>query len=462
VRASKQIWLVLLALLLVGVSTIAEETTRGLLVESVKPGLTLSIDKGCGAVYEHDELLEITVRSDKSGYLTIFDFMPDGRAQIIYPNSYHEDNFIEGDKAYRIPGELLPFQFLVAPPDGEEIIYAVVMKEPYDLIPGQIYDFANIFPQLSGAGEVLARSLVRGIQVVGSENWLSVAMCHFYVGQGPSTALGDGWGLFIGVDDYDETRYTGADGERYYFPKLKYCVKGAQEMAEALQPLFPHQRLLMDREVTHESVRQAITGWLSKAPSEATVMIYFSGHGSRIPDENNDEIDGYDETIVPWNYGTQKQFIVDDELRRWLSLLNSDRVILIFDSCHSGTMERGVYTSRLVSTGTTRAVEPQLVDGIADDVASTKGSRTTWWKQLVITACRPNESAYESSRLENGALSYYLLRAMEGEGDFNGDGWVTAQEAYKYAADMVQLDYPKQHPQLTDNIKEAVLLSEVD
>ena len=448
----KNVWLVLLVLLFVVISAMAQGTPREILVESLKPGLSLSINKGCGAVYQHGELLNITVRSNQSGYLTIFDFMPDGKAQIIFPNSYHENNFIEGEKEYSIPGELLPFQFRVAPPDGEELIYAVVTQQPYDLIPGQTYDFSDIFPQLSGSAEVVARSL----RVVPS-----AAMCHFYVGRGPSTTVGDGWGLFIGVDDYDETRYTGDDGKQYYFPKLRYCVRGAQEIAEALQPMFPHQQLLMNREVTHDSVQQAITGWLSQAPAGATVMIYFSGHGSRTPDENNDEIDDYDETIVPWNYGTKQEFIVDDELRRWLSLLNSDRVILIFDSCHSGTMERGVYTAQLVNAGT-RAVEPQLIDGMADDLASAKGSRGTWWKQLVITACRPNESAYESSTLENGALTHYLLKAMEGKGDINGDGWVTAQEAYKYAAEMVSLDYPKQHPQLTDNIEEAVRLTKAE
>lgn len=456
VRSMKSVWLVLLVVLFVGVSAMAQGMPRQILVESLKPGLSLAIDKGCGAVYQHGELLNITVRSSQNGYLTIFDFMPDGQAQIIFPNSYYENNFIEGGKEYSIPGDLFPFQFRVAPPDGEELIYAVVTKQPYDLIPGQTYDFSDIFPQLSGSDEVIARSLTRGIQVVPSA---AVAMCHFYVGGEPSTALGDSWGLFIGVDDYDETRYIGDDGKKYYFPKLRYCVKGAQEIAEKLQPMFPHQRLLMDREVTHDSVQQAITGWLSQAPEGATVMIYFSGHGSRTPDENNDEIDDYDETLVPWNYGTKQEFIVDDELRRWLSTLRADRVILIFDSCHSGTMERSVYTSRLVPTGTTRAAEPQLIDGMADDLASTKGSRGTWWKQLVITACRPNESAYESSRLENGALTYYLLQAMEGKGDINSDGWVTAQEAYQYAAHMVSLDYPKQHPQLTDNIEEAVRLT---
>ncbi len=457
-RSLRSVWLVLLILLVVSISTMAQGIARQLLVQSLKPGLSLSIDKGCGAVYQHGDILNVTVRSNQSGYLTIFDFSPDGRAQIIFPNSYHESNFIEGEKEYTIPGDLLPFQFKVAPPDGEELLYAVVTQEPYDLIPGQIHDFSEVFPQLSGSGEVVARSL----RVVPSGNQLSVAMCHFYVGRGPSTMLGDGWGLFIGVDDYDQTQFTGEDGHRYVFPKLKYGVKGAQEMAEVLQPTFPHQKLLMDREVTHDAVQQAITGWLSQAPEGSTVLIYYSGHGSRVKDQNGDELDGYDETIVPWDYGSKRQFIVDDELRRWLSMLKADKVILIFDSCHSGTMERGVYTARLLDTGSTsRDIDPFLSDGISDDLVPPEGSKGTWWKDYVITACKPNESAYESSVLKDGALTYYLMEALKGKGDVNGDDWVTTQEVYQYVAKMVPLEFPKQHPQVADTIKEAVRLSKV-
>ena len=335
----------------------------------------------------------------------------------------------------------------------------MVTAEPFDLLPGQDYDFSDVFPKITKGAEETARMLVERLKIVA--NKYAMAMCHFYIGHRVATTFGEGWALFIGVNDYDETRYTGEDGNVYYFPKLRYCVKGAREMAAALEPMFPKQKVLLDHGVTHDSVYQAITGWLAQAPEGSTVLIYYSGHGSRVKDRNGDEIDGYDETIVPWDYGKKHQFIVDDEIRRWLSLLKADKVILIFDSCHSGTMERGAFTARLVNTNT-RVVEPPLIDGMVNDILPVAGIRGTWWKDLVITACKPNESAYESSRLQNGALTYYLLQALNGKGDVNGDGWVTAQEAYNYAAERVTLDFPKQHPQLADDIKEAVRLKKVE
>ena len=454
----KSIGLVLAAVLLVAIGMLATADTRAILVQSQKPGVTISVDKGCGSVYQHGEHLNITVRSEKAGYLTIFDFMPNKKVQMIFPNQYYQDNYVQAGE-YSIPGNILPFTFTVAPPDGEEIVCAVVTAEPFDLLPGQDYDFSDVFPKITKGAEETARMLVERLKIVA--NKYAMAMCHFYIGHRVATTFGEGWALFIGVNDYDETRYTGEDGNVYYFPKLRYCVKGAREMAAALEPMFPKQKVLLDHGVTHDSVYQAITGWLAQAPEGSTVLIYYSGHGSRVKDRNGDEIDGYDETIVPWDYGKKHQFIVDDEIRRWLSLLKADKVILIFDSCHSGTMERGAFTARLVNTNT-RVVEPPLIDGMVNDILPAAGIRGTWWKDLVITACKPNESAYESSRLQNVALTYYLLQALNGKGDSNGDGWVTAQEAYNYAAERVTLDFPKQHPQLTDDIKEAVRLKKVE
>jgi hypothetical protein len=62
--------------------------------------------------------------------------------------------------------------------------------------------------------------------------------------------------------------------------------------------------------------------------------------------------------------------------------------------------------------------------------------------------------------LENGILTHYLLEALDGKGDANNDGWVTAQEAYHYAAELVPLANPRQHPQLTDKIETPVPLAQ--
>jgi hypothetical protein len=68
------------------------------------------------------------------------------------------------------------------------------------------------------------------------------------------------------------------------------------------------------------------------------VWIHYSGHGTSILDKENDEKDGKDECLVPWDY-TSAGVIKDDDIRKLLATFNPvTRIVLIFDCCNSGTM----------------------------------------------------------------------------------------------------------------------------
>ena len=77
------------------------------------------------------------------------------------------------------------------------------------------------------------------------------------------------------------------------------------------------------------------------------VYFHFSGHGQQVPDDNGDETDGYDETIVPSDYISTTDGgnnIRDDELVELLEKLSEKQpanVTISFDSCYSGTAVRG-------------------------------------------------------------------------------------------------------------------------
>ncbi|EIN14223.1 peptidase C14 [Punctularia strigosozonata HHB-11173 SS5] len=54
--------------------------------------------------------------------------------------------------------------------------------------------------------------------------------------------------------------------------------------------------------------------WLAQdARPGDSLFFHFSGHGKQIPDLDGDETDGYDEAIVPLDYG-QTGYITDDEM----------------------------------------------------------------------------------------------------------------------------------------------------
>jgi hypothetical protein len=79
--------------------------------------------------------------------------------------------------------------------------------------------------------------------------------------------------------------------------------------------------------------------WLTEGarPGDSLFM-HFSGHGGQAIDTDGDEVDGYDETILPVDYKIAGQ-IVDDDLNTILvrPLPPGVKLSVLFDSCHSGT-----------------------------------------------------------------------------------------------------------------------------
>jgi len=117
--------------------------------------------------------------------------------------------------------------------------------------------------------------------------------------------------------------------------------------------------------------------WLIKGAHKGDTLIFFySGHGSQIPDYNGDEMDRKDETICPHDYATAGM-ISDDDLRTMMQALPAGANLdVILDSCHSGTGTREL--EMLASSVeaepealTIRYIEPPLDYGYFLDVQPT-------------------------------------------------------------------------------------------
>ncbi len=135
--------------------------------------------------------------------------------------------------------------------------------------------------------------------------------------------------LCIGINDYPGTASD-----------LAGCVNDAGDWERELESRGFEVKKLLDQSATGVALREGIAHLLASAASGDCVVITYSGHGSFVPDKNGDEPDGTDECLCPHDVQA-KGVITDDELFDLLSDRERGvRLIMISDSCHSGTVSR--------------------------------------------------------------------------------------------------------------------------
>jgi len=155
-----------------------------IVLEEVKPPegqgfeVEVWVDKDCGASYQVGENLTLFVRSAQAGYLTVYDFTPTGQVIQLFPNQYHPDNYIQANRVYQIPAPGEGYKFRVDPPEGMDIIKAIVTTQP-GIAPAGQPDETNPFPQLSTEPEEFAKTL--SIVVEPAKQW-GAGPCKFYIG----------------------------------------------------------------------------------------------------------------------------------------------------------------------------------------------------------------------------------------------------------------------------------------
>lgn len=158
--------------------------------------------------------------------------------------------------------------------------------------------------------------------------------------------MAKGLALAIGLNAVDPKHYEGWSG------KLNACEADARDMGDiARSRNFKVQTLL-----TRRATRSAVLGGIAKAckalKSGDVFLLTYSGHGGQVPDRNNEEPDGQDETWCLYDGE-----LIDDEVYAALGrFARGVRVLVFSDSCHSGTVTKAMfYAARGAAPGTATA-----------------------------------------------------------------------------------------------------------
>jgi metacaspase-1 len=150
-----------------------------------------------------------------------------------------------------------------------------------------------------------------------------------------------GRSLHIGLNSVDPTHYAGWDGV------LSGCEFDARDMAQIAESRGFDPTVVL----TKDAVAGAIMDEVRKAgaslrPGDIFLLTY-SGHGGQVPDLNGDEPDHQDETWVLYD-----RQLVDDELYAlWGAFAAGVRILVVSDSCHSGSVTRAAFYDRSPANG---------------------------------------------------------------------------------------------------------------
>ena len=257
-------------------------------------------------------------------------------------------------------------------------------------------------------------------------------------------------------------------------PKDFYDLNTQQDVQELRQVLidkfqFPPENITVlttPEETTKQSIITAFrTHLIDQVRKDDIVVFHYSGHGDQALDDNGDEFDGLDETLVPSDYVSMEDFanhIRDDELNVLLEELKAKEpasIALFIDSCHSGTATRNnPYSGRLRVRGRgwsgpppkarTRGKEKESVPMMEQSQGLAEG-------YVLITAARPNQTAKEKTFDDSttmGVFTHHLLRTLR-----TISPSTTYRDLFERLNYSMSSDAREQNPQMEGDIDTRVL-----
>jgi len=106
-------------------------------------------------------------------------------------------------------------------------------------------------------------------------------------------------------------------------------------------------KVLHDKDATNHGIRDGLAWLLSdyEGGGKDVRVFLFSSHGTQVADQNNEEQEGFDEVIVPYDHDWDKPFR-DDDLRAIFDKIPENvNFTFVADCCHSGSIQRALFDS---------------------------------------------------------------------------------------------------------------------
>jgi hypothetical protein len=244
-----------------------------------------------------------------------------------------------------------------------------------------------------------------------------------------------GISIHIGLNRVDPNGYGGWSGQ------LRACEADAGDMARIGAARDFATTTILTGDATADAVTSAISDAAGRLQAGDILFLTYSGHGGQVPDTNNDEPDQLDETWALYD-----RQLVDDELYDlWSQFAAGTRILVFSDSCHSGSVDRGIFEAavpHVVEAAMVDTPKPRTKDVPQDVVKRTyEQNRDVYDKiqkdhpaaetaevgasVILISGCQDNQLSLDGDR--NGLFTQQVLATWE-------DGrWVGSHPSFQKA-----------------------------
>ena len=191
------------------------------------------------------------------------------------------------------------------------------------------------------------------------------------------------YALIIGNNNYDKHE------------NLDNAVNDAKDLEKVLREKYGFDTTLL-LDVNAEQTREAIIQFTQNRKKTDNILIYYAGHGQLVKKQNR----GY---WLPIDAGKQldSKWINNNNIKDWITSSEAKHILVIADSCFSGSLMRG--------TGSNRSVE-KLTKGTIDRLQKLKS-------RIAITSGGNEFVADGLGDAKNSVFAEPLIKALKNNND---------------------------------------------
>ena len=217
--------------------------------------------------------------------------------------------------------------------------------------------------------------------------------------------------------------------------RLRGCVNDVEQVKGLLKTYYGFSddsiEMLVNSQATKAGI-QAGLNWLTTGSQAGDVLVFhYSGHGSQVADNGNDELDGSDEIIIPYDHDWNNP-LRDDDLKAAFDRIGPGvSLTVMMDCCHSGT---GTRPAPAADADTTRLpISRYLIppDAVTAAIKFLENLRRLFSRpanrfqvvktaenNVLVAACRDNQTSADAyiANDYHGAFTWYLAEAIQATG----------------------------------------------